>query len=228
VRRALAGLLVLGSVGAAGDAGAGELMLTNGSRLEADLASEVLFLTTATGTVEIAGDQVVLLTREEVWLRDGRVVRGTLAEGRVLTRTSLGVLAFDAGELREFRATAPSGVAGPPAEVSGAATSATASTRVPEEPAGAPVARLAGVRATLAPRRLEVIAGESALFRDAYAAAARVGRVLRGELVTYVDFIDRRLKILNVLVLDGGHWVKIRAVDGTEGWIPADLVREVP
>jgi hypothetical protein len=28
-------------------------------------------------------------------------------------------------------------------------------------------------------------------------------------------------------VFDGGYWVKVRASDGTEGWIPADNVREV-
>ena len=42
-----------------------------------------------------------------------------------------------------------------------------------------------------------------------------------------VDSIDRRLRILNLLVFDGGHWVKIRLSDGTEGWVPADTVREV-
>jgi hypothetical protein len=42
-----------------------------------------------------------------------------------------------------------------------------------------------------------------------------------------VDSIDRRLRILNLLVFDGGYWVKVRASDGTEGWIPADNVREV-
>jgi hypothetical protein len=45
--------------------------------------------------------------------------------------------------------------------------------------------------------------------------------------VNYVDSIDRRLMILNLLVFDGGHWVKIRASDGTVGWVPADAVREV-
>jgi SH3-like domain-containing protein len=28
-------------------------------------------------------------------------------------------------------------------------------------------------------------------------------------------------------VFDGGHWVKVRAADGTEGWVPAVTVRAV-
>jgi hypothetical protein len=48
-----------------------------------------------------------------------------------------------------------------------------------------------------------------------------------GEHVRYVDSIDRRLRILNLLVFDGGFWVKVRLSDGTEGWVPADTVREV-
>ena len=69
--------------------------------------------------------------------------------------------------------------------------------------------------------------GESALYRDAYAAAARVGSVVRGELLIYVDYIDRRVRILNALVFDGGHWIKVRASDGQEGWLPANALREV-
>lgn len=74
-------------------------------------------------------------------------------------------------------------------------------------------------------RWLEVIA-DSALLRDAFAAAGRVGRVVRGQQVILVDYIDRRLRILNTLVLDGGYWIKVRGPDGREGWIPADTVRE--
>ena len=51
--------------------------------------------------------------------------------------------------------------------------------------------------------------------------------MVTGQQVRYVDSIDRRLRILNLLVFDGGHWVKIRLPDGTEGWVPADTVREV-
>ena len=75
-------------------------------------------------------------------------------------------------------------------------------------------------------RVLEVV-GTSALYRDALSSSSQVGRVSAGQQVRYVDSIDRRLRILNLLVFDGGHWVKVRAADGTEGWVPAENVREV-
>jgi hypothetical protein len=71
------------------------------------------------------------------------------------------------------------------------------------------------------------VVGESMVYRDALYSSSRVGRVVSGQQVRYVDSIDRRLRILNVLVFDGGHWVRIRMPDGTEGWVPADSVREV-
>ena len=75
--------------------------------------------------------------------------------------------------------------------------------------------------------RVEVVTRESALYRDAYSAARQVGHVTTGERLYYVDAIDRRLRILNALVFDGGHWIKVRALDGTEGWVRATSVREV-
>jgi hypothetical protein len=74
--------------------------------------------------------------------------------------------------------------------------------------------------------QLEVIADDAPLRRDAIAAADPVGRVSRGQRVTYVDTIDRRLRVFNVLLFDGGHWVRVRAADGSEGWLPAGTVRE--
>ena len=81
-------------------------------------------------------------------------------------------------------------------------------------------------RSVLQGRTYEVV-GESVLYRDALHSSSRVGRVASGQQVSYVDSIDRRLRILNLLVFDGGHWVKIRLPDGVEGWVPADSVREV-
>jgi len=74
--------------------------------------------------------------------------------------------------------------------------------------------------------QLEVIADDAPLRRDAIAAGYPVGRVSRGQRVTYVDTIDRRLRMFNVLLFDGGHWVRVRAADGSEGWLPAGTVRE--
>jgi len=75
--------------------------------------------------------------------------------------------------------------------------------------------------------RLEVITSEIPLHRDALANATAVGTIRRGDQVTYLDSIDRRLWILNTLIFDGGHWIKVRAADGTDGWVPASAVRAV-
>jgi SH3-like domain-containing protein len=32
---------------------------------------------------------------------------------------------------------------------------------------------------------------------------------------------------MNAVVFDGGRWIKVRAADGTEGWVPAATVREM-
>jgi hypothetical protein len=74
--------------------------------------------------------------------------------------------------------------------------------------------------------RLEVVAREASLRRDALSLAPLVGRVIRGEVVTFLDFIDRRLRVLNVLLFDGGHWIKVRTSDGTIGWLRASTVQE--
>lgn len=76
--------------------------------------------------------------------------------------------------------------------------------------------------------RLEVVIEESLLYRDALTNATPIGRVLRGQQVTYVDSIDRRLQIFNLVIFNGGHWIKVRVPDGAEGWVPAATVREVP
>ncbi len=75
--------------------------------------------------------------------------------------------------------------------------------------------------------RLEVIVGEAPLYRDALEAGDPVGTVARGQQVTYLDSIDRRLRIFNRLVYDGGYWVKVRAADGIVGWIRAEEVRKL-
>jgi hypothetical protein len=73
---------------------------------------------------------------------------------------------------------------------------------------------------------LEVIAREIPLRRDAISAGGSVGWVSQGERVVYLDAIDRRLRVLNVLLFDGGYWVRVRAASGAEGWLQADTVRE--
>lgn len=275
----LTGALLLALVFAS-MATAGEILLANGSRLEGELANEMLMISTGSGLLEVSPDQILALTRDEIRLKDGRVIRGTLVGGQLKTRTALGEIAIKADELKAFRATTsePQAATGPPAPRPLRSTPGSApralppdssspveppstslsdglpaltlyqGTLSPPEPARPPAS--AGAPAAVEPsathpvvgalppstsapapsihgRSLVVVAGESALYRDAYATASRVGRVVRGQLVTYLDFIDRRLHILNALIFDGGHWIKVRVVDGTEGWVPADTVREV-
>lgn len=250
-------------------AGAGELIFANGTQLAGELSNESLMMSTGSGLVEVAPDEVITLSREEIRLRDGRVIRGTLVGGQVKARTSLGEIAVKVDELQMYRGS-------PQASESGAGPGQTAaprpaaSTSVPGSPAAtsaSPVAVGAGrsdtgiagglptmaayqqtsngrqgngappsgvqtavltpePRVTPPGRTFEVI-GESLLYRDALYSSSRVGRVVTGQQVKYLDSIDRRLRILNLLVFDGGYWVKIRLPDGTEGWVPADSVREV-
>ena len=250
MRIVLAGSLV---VLACAPASAGELVFANGNRLVGELSNESLMVSTGTGLVEIAPDDVVSLSREEVRLRDGRVIKGTLVGGQVKARTSLGEIAIKVDELQSYReseTTAPAGqaVAAPqPAATSSAVQAPATPTRsdsaVPGVSSGLPTiaayqnngAQSAGVQnlaltnngASAPNGRVFEVAVEGAMYRDALFSSSRVGRVVTGQQVRYVDSIDRRLRILNLLVFDGGHWVKIRLPDGTEGWVPADTVREV-
>lgn len=87
-----------------GAAGAGEIVFTNGSRLAGELASEVLMVSTGSAVIEVVSEQVAMLTRDEIRLKDGRVIRGTLVGGHLKARTSYGELAIRLDELRAFRA----------------------------------------------------------------------------------------------------------------------------
>jgi hypothetical protein len=249
-------------------AGAGELIFANGSKLQGDLSNESLMVSTGSGLVEIAPDEVVLLTREEIRLRDGRLIRGTLVGGQIKARTTLGEIAVKVDELQTYRASAPAAepasgagqAATPaPATAAGAPAPAAASSATPAATSGAkndsgivnglptvaayqdpngrstngapPVTVQSAVLTKESPTpstsRMYEVVGESALYRDALSSSSRIGHVAAGQQVRYVDSIDRRLRILNLLVFDGGHWVKIRLPDGIEGWVPADTVREV-
>jgi hypothetical protein len=246
MRRALVGSLI--ALASAAPASAGELVFANGQRLAGDLSNEALMISTGTGLVEVAPDDVVALSRDEVRLRDGRVIQGTLVGGQVKARTSLGEIAVKVEELQSYRASEPMGSAAAPQPA--AAPGSTQPTAPPANSAvsaglptiaayqnrqgnGAPTpgmqnAVLTNNNGTGAPsgRMVEVV-GDAVLYRDALFSSSKVGRVVMGQQARYVDSIDRRLRILNLLVFDGGYWVKIRLSDGTEGWVPADTVREV-
>jgi hypothetical protein len=239
-------------VALAAPATAGELVFANGSRLEGDLANETIVVSTGSDLVELAPEMIGSLSPAEIRLKDGRVLRGTLVGGRLKARTALGELAVKADELQLFRAdgftpSAPPPAA-PPPPVAAAATPASVESGLPPvslyqqmpppsqpaTPVAAPPAVVASTsesavlaRLVTGPR-LEVVIEESLLYRDALANATPIGRVSRGQQVTYVDSIDRRLQIFNLVIFDGGHWIKVRVPDGAEGWVPAATVREVP
>jgi hypothetical protein len=134
-------------LGLAGPAAAGELVYVNGSRLAGDLGSGTLLVSTGSDLVDVAPDQVSVVTRDEIRLKDGRVVRGTLVGGRLRVQTALGELAVEMGELQEFRAepqpapaVATLAPAPPPAAaptVAPPAASTPASTEPPSPPAEA-------------------------------------------------------------------------------------------
>lgn len=248
-----------------GSAGAGELIFANGSRLAGELSNETLMLSTGAGLVEITPDEVTALSRDEIRLRDGRVLRGTLVGGQIKAQTALGEIAVKVDELEAYRA-APGGAvtaapapaqapASQPAAVSSPAAAAPApggsTTGNGAISAGLPtvaayqegsVARqgngttpgkvqTAALTRQSTPQgssaRVLEILSESGLYRDALFSSAEVGRVAAGQQVRYLDSIDRRLRILNLLVFDGGYWIKVRLANGTEGWVPAEHVREV-
>ena len=104
MRIVLAGSLI---VLACAPASAGELVFVNGNRLAGDLSNESLMVSTGAGLVEVAPDEVVALSRDEMRLRDGRVIQGTLVGGQVKARTSLGEIAIKVDELQSYRASEP-------------------------------------------------------------------------------------------------------------------------
>jgi hypothetical protein len=219
---------------------AGELLLTNGTRLTADLADVTVLVSTGTDVVEVSPETIGFVAPSEVRLKDGRVLHGTLVGGRLRTLTAMGELAVRVEDLQSFQAQEPANALAPvppapePAVASPAsAIPASASWPAPTpQPAVTPlrVSMTSGPTAVLARPVpgpvLEVVIDQS-LLRDALATASAIGRVVRGQTVIKVDAIDRRLHIFNRLIFDGGHWIKVRIDDGTEGWVPATTVREV-
>ena len=272
-------------LGAGWPARAGEIVFRSGQAITGRLVDEALVVASPSGVLDIPASDVAVLTPEEIRLKDGRLIRGTLVSGRVKVETGLGEIIVKTEDLGLYRADGGSAVApgsrsgipqlasrsgvqsGPETTESGAASglpSMNAYQGVPPPPVpeaaagqhGLPsVSAYQGVASTggsghgpsaagpvvepdstksgaldgaLPEKHLEVVTGESPLYRDAYSTARQVGRVTQGEQLVYLDFIDRRLRIMNTLVFNGGYWIKVRATDGTEGWLPGTAVRAVP
>ena len=156
-------------LGLAGGVGAGEIVLKNGSRLTGELANEWLMVSTGQDVIEVAPREISVMTREEIQLKDGRVIRGTLVGGHLKARTPLGELAINLDELSSYRAEAgaapqaASATALPPPSATPAAprTPAEALAPPPPSPPGTPSAPAPAV-ATPAPSGSAPVAGPPA------------------------------------------------------------------
>jgi hypothetical protein len=236
---------ILVSIALAVPVTAGELSLTTGARLDAELTGGPVLVSIGTDVVEVNPEAIGLVIPGEIRLKDGRVLAGTLVGGRLRTRTAVGELAVPVEALQSFRAegfveaasgaspapetVAPQPGAEPVASVTPASTAQPARTAQPVV-TSVRVSTTSGPTAVLArpvPGPLMEVVADQSLFRDALTNASEIGRVIRGQTVTKIDAIDRRLTIFNRVIFDGGYWIKVRVGDGTEGWVPATSVREV-
>ena len=146
-------------------AGAAEIELKNGTRLQGELVNEVLLVSTGSDVVEVDPGQVDLLSAEEIRLADGRIIRGTIVGGRLRVRTQLGELAIGVDTLRIFRSDrAVSAAVTPPAPPIVAMPSAT-------DPTPAPASTPAGAKPPEAPPKVR---------EGAAKAGQSIGEAVRG------------------------------------------------
>jgi hypothetical protein len=148
VRRAIATLGLL--VGLPFGAVAGELVLTNGQRVTADLLNDALLVSTGTDLVEVDPAQIVRLTPREIRLRDGRVLTATVVGGRIRARTPFGELAVKTDDIESFQVTPPA-VAPSAAPTPVPASAPPAPAAAPVTPAPAPAAPVAAPPAAAPP-----------------------------------------------------------------------------
>jgi hypothetical protein len=141
---------------------AGELVLTNGQRVTADLLNDTLLVSTGTDLVEIDPTQVVRLTPREIRLRDGRVLSATVVGGRIRARTPLGELAVKIDDIESFQI-APPAVAPPTAATPTPAPASTPPAPAPVTPAPAPAAPAAAAPAPAAAAPAPVTAAPAAV-----------------------------------------------------------------
>jgi hypothetical protein len=118
----------------AGTAGAGEIVYKSGQRLAGELTDQALLLSTGGAVMELAPGDIAVLRPDEVQLKDGRVLKGTLVGGRVRARTAYGELAIRLDDLEVYR-DRPEVAAAPPGPT--AATPAAPAAAAPPGPAAA-------------------------------------------------------------------------------------------
>jgi len=164
-------------VGLAGGVGAGEIVLTNGSRLTGELVNESLMVSTGKDVIEVAPGEISVLTRDELRLKDGRVIRGTLVGGHVRARTPLGELVISVDRLSSYEAEAGAAPQTATASASPAPSTVPAAPRTPPGPGlPGPPSEPAPAVATPAPAGAEPVPSEPA----AHAGANGPTRVVEG------------------------------------------------
>jgi len=232
---------------------AGMVSLQNGTTFQGTPTGELILVSTGKDLLELAPETIVSLTAREIRLKDGRTITGTIVGGRLRFKTDLGEVAVALTDLKEYRESAPSPAitprgqesaapppsapASPPVAVSPAPAPVPSTTR-PQQSQPPPVARPSPPSiATVPPpspppvtstgeRLFRVVASEAGLYTEATVQAQRAGVVRRGEIVRYVDMIDRRIFVLGYLV-DFGNWIKVKTKSGLAGWVEADMLQEV-
>lgn len=205
-------------VGLGGTAGAGEIVLTNGSRLTGELANESLMVSTGKDVIEVVPEQVSAMTQEEIQLKDGRVIRGTLVGGHLRARTPLGELVITVDRLSSYRAevestsqaetasappvpsAAPAAPGTPPDALPPASPSApvpavaTPSPAGPAPVAGPPAAPVGGNAPT------QVVEGAARIGQGVTETAKGIGRtVVQGADMVHDGFKAFGLKVWDVL-----------------------------
>lgn len=234
---------------------AGTVSLKNGTTFQGTPTGDLILVSTGKDLLELTPETIVSLTAREIRLKDGRAITGTIVGGRLRFQTDLGEVAVALTDLKEYRESAPSPAIPPRAqELAAPPPSAPrpASPPVAAAPAPPPVASPTRPQGSQAPpavnpsppsiapapapspppvtstgeRLFRVVASEAGLFTEATVQAQRAGVVRRGEIVRYVDMIDRRIAVLGYIV-DFGNWIKVKTKSGLIGWVEADILQEV-
>ena len=206
---------------------AGVVTLRNGTTFQGTPVGESLLVSTGQALLEFPPEAVLSVKPEEIRLKDGRVITGTIVGGRLRFKTDLGEVAVALTDLAEYR---ESEGGAPPTARPSALTPSPGATSSPPPPSPAPSVVISRAPSPPAPTpargRLFQVRREAVLYHDAAVQAGQVGVVRQGEIVTYVDMIDRRL-ILWGYTLDFGNWTRVKTASGLIGWVEADTLQEV-
>jgi hypothetical protein len=199
--RAIGVVLLVWAVG--GWAEAGELLFRNGKQLPAELAGQVLLVSTGSDVVEVPTEQVAVMTADEIRLKDGRVIRGAVVGGSVRARTEYGELAVRLEEVRHFRAVEERPQPPAPPVVAAAPPVATpAPPAVAPSPPGAtpgPTAGAAAPTATPSGGPAQVSEGASRVGQGVGQTARGVGQTVSDG----ADMIHDGFKAFGLAVWDG-------------------------